>query len=133
MSDLVNEVNSKIEILHDEEEVRTREQLTKRGKPITPRSGNNSMIFNRKNNGAIFENVAILGQQQYVTKKMQHKLADFPDGDIILIIETPNAIAHYNYFRQKGYINIDPDRSRISILEEECYLINCWVLKTYKK
>ena len=70
------------------------------------------MIFIRKNNGAIFENVAICGQQKYVTKKMHHKLADFPNGEIILLIETPNAIAHYNYFRQKGYINIDPDRSR---------------------
>ena len=43
------------------------------------------MVFIRKNNGSVFENVAICGQQGH------HKLADFPNGEIILLVETPNA------------------------------------------
>ena len=115
LNDDLDESQSNVAVLeHDNLELqRQNEILRRRYVPyLEDRSKNNSMIFIRKNNGAIFENVAICGQQQYVTKKMQHKLADFPNGEIILLVETPNAIAHYNYFRQKGYINIDPDRSR---------------------
>ena len=97
INDDLDESQSNIAVLeHDNLELqRQNEILRRRYVPyLEDRSKNNSMIFIRKNNSAIFENVAILGQQQYVTKTMQHKLADFPNGEIILLVETSNAIAH---------------------------------------
>ena len=47
-----------------------------------------------------------------VTQKIKNKLIDFPNGQIVVLAETPNAICHYNYLRERGCIEVNPDRVR---------------------
>lgn len=40
------------------------------------------------------------------------KLTDYHVVEIVILAETPNAIVHYNWLRERGFIEINPDRSR---------------------
>ena len=73
---------------------------------------NNGMVVIQKNNGDSYPYIAICGQQGYVAQKIQNKLTDYPNGQIIVLAETPNAIVHYNWLRERGCIVANPDRVR---------------------
>ena len=59
----------------------------------------NGMVIVQKNNGNEYGHVAICGQQGYVAQKIQNKLTDYPNGQLVVLAETPNAIVHYNWLR----------------------------------
>ena len=73
---------------------------------------NNSIVVIQKNNGDSYPYIAICGQQCYVAQKIQNKLVDYPSGQIIVLAETPNAIAHYNWLKERECIVSNPDRVR---------------------
>ena len=56
--------------------------------------------------------IAICGQQGYVAQKIQNKLTDNPNGQLVVLAETLNAIVHYNWLREQGCIIANPDRVR---------------------
>ena len=72
----------------------------------------NAMAVIQKNNGDEYPYVAICGQQGYVAQKIQNKLADYPNAQLVVLAETPNAIVHYNWLRERGCIMANPDRVR---------------------
>ena len=74
------------------------------------------MVIVQKNNGDEYPYVAICGQQGYVAQKIQNKLTDYPNGQLVVLAETPNAIVHYNWLRERGCIIANPDRVRHSKL-----------------
>ena len=89
------------------------EQLETRAVPyLEDPKKDNSMVVIQKNNGDEYPYIAICGQQGYVAQKIQNKLIDFPNGQIVVLAETPNAIFHYNYLRERGCIEVNPERVR---------------------
>ena len=89
------------------------EQLETRAVPyLEDPKKDNSMVVIQKNNGDEYPYIAICGQQGYVAQKIQNKLIDFPNGQIVVLAETPNAICHYNWLRERGCIEVNPDRVR---------------------
>ena len=89
------------------------EQLETRAVPyLEDPKKDNSMVVIQKNNGDEYPYIAICGQQGYVAQKIQNKLIDFPNGQIVVLDETPNAICHYNYLRERGCIEVNPERVR---------------------
>ena len=64
----------------------------------------NGMVVIQKNNGDEYPYVAICGQQGYVAQNIQNKLADYPNAQLGVLAETPNAIVHYNWLRERGCI-----------------------------
>ena len=72
----------------------------------------NGMVIIQKNNGDEYPYVAICGQQGYVAQKIQNKLVDYPNAQLVVLAETPNAIVHYNWLRERGCIIANPERVR---------------------
>ena len=70
------------------------------------------MVIVQKNNGDEYPYVAICGQQGYVTQKVKQKLIDYPNINIVVLLETPNAIVQCNFLRERGCIITNPDRVR---------------------
>ena len=69
----------------------------------------NGMVVIQKNNSDEYPYVAICGQQGYVAQKIQNKLTDYPNDQLVVLDETPNAIVHYNWLRERGCIIANPD------------------------
>ena len=67
----------------------------------------NGMVIIQKNNGDEYSYLAICGQQGYVAQKIKNKLIDFPNGQIVVLVEMPNAICHYNWLRERGCIEVN--------------------------
>ena len=72
----------------------------------------NGMVVIQKNNSDEYSYVVICGQQGYLTQKIQNKLADYPNAQLVVLAETPNAIVHYNWLRERGCIIANPERVR---------------------
>jgi len=95
------------------------ERLTQRAVPhLEDPKKDNGMVIIQKNNGDPYPYLAICGQQGYVAQKIQNKLVDYPNGQIVVLAETPNAIVHYNWLRERGCIVANPDRVRHFMLGE---------------
>ena len=95
------------------------ERLTPRAVPhLQDKKKDNGMVVIQKNNGDSYPYIAICGQQGYVAQKIQNKLADYPNGQIVVLAETPNAIIHYNWLRERGCIIANPNRVRHFMLGE---------------
>ena len=95
------------------------ERLQKRYVPyLQDTIKDNGMVVIQKNNGDEYPYVAICGQQGYVAQKIQNKLTDYPNGQLVVLAETPNAIVHYNWLRERGCIIANPDRVRYFRLGE---------------
>ena len=89
------------------------EQLEYRAVPyLEDPKKDNGIVVIQKNNGDEYPYVAICGQQGYVAQKIQNKLIDFPNGQIVVLAETGNSIVHYNYLRERGCIEVNPERVR---------------------
>ena len=80
--------------------------------PLANNSKMNGIAVIQKNNGDAYPYVAICGQQGYVAQKIRNKLADYPNGQLVVLGETGNAIVHYNWLRERGCIEVNPDRVR---------------------
>ena len=78
----------------------------------TQQSSQDGMVIIQKNNGDEYPYVAICGQQGYVAQKIQNKLADYPNAQLVVLAETPNAIVHYNWLHERGCIITNPERVR---------------------
>ena len=72
----------------------------------------NGMVVIQKNNGDEYPYVAICSQQGCVAQKNQNKLADYPNAQLVVLAETPNAILHCKWLRERGCIIANPDRVR---------------------
>ena len=72
----------------------------------------NGMVIVQKNNCDEYGYVAICGSQGCVAQKIQNKLADYPNGQLVVLAETPNAIVHYNRLRERGCIIAKTERVR---------------------
>jgi hypothetical protein len=85
-------------------------------KQIVPHLGdiskNNGMVIIQKNNDDEYPYVAICGQQGYVAQKIRNKMLDYPNAQIVVLAETPNAIIHYNWLRERECIVANPNRVR---------------------
>ena len=89
------------------------ERLERRAVPyLADTSKDNGMVVIHKNNGDKYPYLAICGQQGYVAQKIQNKLADYPHAQTVVLAETPNAIVHYNWLRERGCIVANPERVR---------------------
>ena len=53
-----------------------------------PRKDNGKVVI-QKNNGAPYPYLAVCGQQGYVAQKIRNKLVDYPNGQIVVLTETP--------------------------------------------
>ena len=47
-----------------------------------------------------------------MTQRIQNKLTGYPNAQLVVLAETPNAILHYNWLRERGCIFAKPDRVR---------------------
>ena len=72
----------------------------------------NGMVIIKKNNGDEYLYVAICGQQSYVAQKIRNKMIDYPNAEIVVLAETPNAIVFYNWLRERRCIEVNPLRVR---------------------
>ena len=89
------------------------EQLNVRAVPhLEDYKKDNGICVIQKNNDDPYPYIAICGQQGYVAQKIQNKLVDYPNGQIVVLRETPNAVVHYNWLRERGCIVVNPDRAR---------------------
>ena len=93
-----------VDLEHENRELQNEvERLQERYVPyLQDTRKDNGMVVIQKNNGDEYPYVAICGQQEYVTQKIQNKLADYPNGQLVVLAETPNAIVHYNWLRERG-------------------------------
>ena len=74
---------------------------------------NNGMAIIQKNNGDYeYSYIAIYGKHSYASQKIQHKMIDYPNVQIVVLAETLNAIVHYNWLCERGCIIPNPDRVR---------------------
>ena len=89
------------------------ERLERRAVPyLADTSKDNGMVVIQKNNDDEYPYLAICGQQGYVAQKIQNKLTDYPNAQTVVLAETPNAIVHYNWLRERGCIVPNPERVR---------------------
>ena len=115
LNDDLDESHRNISILEQDnlELQRENEILKRRYVPyLEDPKKDNGMVVIQKNNGDEYPYVAICGQQGYVAQKIQNKLIDFPNGQIVVLAETGNSIVHYNWLRERGCIIVNPDRVR---------------------
>ena len=66
------------------------------------------IVIIQKNNGDPYPYLAICGQQGYVAQKFQNKIVDYPNGQIVVLSETPNSVIYW--LRERGCIVVNPDR-----------------------
>ena len=89
------------------------ERLQKRYVPyLQDTIKDNDIAVIQKNNGDEYPYVAICGQQGCVAQKIQNKLTDYPNGQLVVLAETPNAIVHYKWLREWGCIIANLERVR---------------------
>ena len=106
-----------VELEHENRELQNEvERLQERYVPyLQDTRKDNGMVVIQKNNGDEYPYVAICGQQGYVTQKIQNKLADYPNGQLVVLAETPKAIVHYSWLRERGCIITNPERVRCAL------------------
>ena len=75
-----------VDLEHENRELQNRvERLQERYVPyLQDTRKDNGMVVIQKNNGDEYPYIAICGQQGYVTQKIQNKLADYPNGQLVV-------------------------------------------------
>ena len=103
-----------VDLEHENHELQNEvERLQERYVPyLQDTRKDNGMEVIQKNNGDEYPYVAKWGQQGYVAQKIQNKLADYPNAQLVVLAETPNAIVHDNWLLERGCIIANPDRVR---------------------
>ena len=103
-----------VNLEHENRELQNEvERLQKRYVPyLQDTRKDNGMAVIQKNNSDEYPYVAICGQQGYVAQKIQNKLADYPNAQLVVLAETPNAIVDYNWLRERGCVIANPELVR---------------------
>ena len=47
-----------------------------------------------------------------MAQKIQNKLTDYPNAQLVVLSETPKAILQYNWLRERGCIIVNQERVR---------------------
>ena len=71
-----------------------------------------SIVVIQKNDSDEYPYLALCGTHDYVAEKIMNKLIRYPNGRIIVLCETPNAINNYNFLQEHRCIEINPERPR---------------------
>ena len=118
--DLTDAQRSVVVLEHDNLELRAEvERLTTRAVPYLENpEKDNGMAIIQKNDGDSYPYLAVCGQRGYVAQKIQNKLVNYPNSQIVVLAETPNAIVHFNWLRERGCIIVNPVRVRHFQLNE---------------
>ena len=105
---------------HDNLELQAEvERLTTRAVPYLENpEKDNGMAIIQKNDGDSYPYLAVCGQRGYVAQKIQNELVSYPNSQIVVLAETPNAIVHFNWLRERGCIVANPVRVRHFRLNE---------------
>ena len=100
-----------VDLEHENHELQNEvERLQERYVPyLQDTRKDNSMAVIQKNNGDEYGYMAICGPQGYVAQKIQNKLTDYPNAQLVVLAETPNTIVHYNWLRERGCIIANPE------------------------
>ena len=69
-------------------------------------------IIQKKNGDPVYPYITICGQQGYVSQNIQQKIIDYPNAQIVVLVETLNVIVLYNWLREQGCIIPNPDHVR---------------------
>ena len=103
-----------VDLEHENSELQSRvERLQERYVPyLQDTRKDSSMAVIQKNNGDEYPYAAICGQQGYVAQKIQNKLTDYPNAQLVVLSETPKAILQYNWLRERGCIIVNQERVR---------------------
>ena len=118
--DLTDAQQSVVVLEHDNLELQAEvERLTTRTVPYLENpEKDNGMAIIQKNDGDSYPYLAVCGQRGYVAQKIQNKLVNYPNSQIVVLAETPNAIVHFNWLRERGCIIANPVRVRHFRLNE---------------
>ena len=103
-----------VDLQHENHELQNEvERLQERYVPyLQDTRKDNGMATIQKNSGDEYPYVAICGQQGYVAQKIQNKLTDYPNAQLVVLSETPKAILQYNWLRERGCIIANQERVR---------------------
>ena len=121
LDDDLTDAQQNIVILeHDNLELQAEvERLTTRTVPYLENpEKDNGMAIIQKNDGDSYPYLAVCGQRGYVAQKIQNELVNYPNSQIVVLAETPNAIVHFNWLRERGCIVANPVRVRHFRLNE---------------
>ena len=118
--DLTDAQQNVVILEHDNLELQAEvERLTTRAVPYLENpEKDNGMAIIQKNDGDSYPYLAVCGQRGYVAQKIQNKLVNYPNSQIVVLAETPNAIVHFNWLRERGCIIANPVRVRHFRLNE---------------
>ena len=72
----------------------------------------NGITIIQKNTDDEYHYYSICGQHMYRTYKKRDKMVSYPQGQVVLDVQTPNSIVHFNFLKEVGYIIPDPERPR---------------------
>ena len=98
--------------IDNEQLQRQNETLQRRTVPYLNDSGkDNGMTIIQKNDYDEYHYYSICGQNIYRKYRRRDKLISYPQGGVVLDVETPN-FEHYNFLKEVGYIIPDPERPR---------------------
>ena len=115
LNDDLNESQRNVAILEQNnvELQHLNEILQRRAVPyLNDSDKDNGMTVIHKNDDDEFHYYGICGQHIYRKNRKRDKLVSYPHGGVVLDVETPNAIVHYNWLKEIGCIIPDPERPR---------------------
>ena len=72
----------------------------------------NGITIIQKNTDDEYHYYSICGQHIYRKYKKRDKMVSYPQGQVVLDVQTPNSIVHFNFLKEVGYIIPDPERPR---------------------
>ena len=72
----------------------------------------NGMTIIQKNTDDEYHYCSICGQHIYRKYRKRDKMVSYPQGQVVLDVQTPNSIVHFNFLKEVGYIIPDPERPR---------------------
>ena len=72
----------------------------------------NGMTIIQKTTDDEYHYYSICGQHIYRKYRKRDKMVSYPQGQVVLDVQTPNSIVHFNFLKEVGYIIPDPERPR---------------------
>ena len=72
----------------------------------------NGMTIIQKNTDDEYHYYGICGQHIYRKYRKRDKMVSYPQGQVVLDVQNPNSIVHFNFLKEVGYIIPDPERPR---------------------
>ena len=72
----------------------------------------NGMTIIQKNTDDEYHYYSICGQLFYRKYRKRDKMVSYPQGQVVLDVQTLNSIVHFNFLKEVGYIISDQERPR---------------------